>query len=55
VGCGGSKDAYLFPLKGQVEGVLDASATLLCLKGLKSSLIWTLPFFSGEDPKKAFG
>lgn len=63
--------AYLLPLYGHMAAktnksdvqrgmkcvilILLASATLLCLKGLKSSLTWTAAFLTTFVPKKGLG
>jgi hypothetical protein len=47
--------AYRLPLYGHIAVILLASATLLCLKGLKSSLTWTVAFLTTFVPKKGLG
>jgi hypothetical protein len=47
--------AYRLPLYGHIAVILLASATLLCLKGLKSSLTWTAAFLTTFVPKKGLG
>jgi len=47
--------AYRLPLYGHIAVMLLASATLLCLKGLKSSLMWTVAFLTIFVPKKGLG
>lgn len=53
---GGNISMYRLPLYGQSALTADASATLLYLKGLKSSLIDTAGvFLMTRGPKNGFG
>jgi hypothetical protein len=47
---------YRFPLYGHTADMVEASGTLLCLNGLKSSLIATgVLFLMGRVPKNGLG